>query len=117
MTGLDDAGVDRSDGNLEHTLTGDGPEWVEITWRSRYRTVEWKILPKCPGPVRPVVMQRYARWVRMPHGNEAEEVHDLTFEPVPGGMAGCDGWKRWRRRVDGRHDTQESTEMRQRPQV
>ncbi len=82
VPGLDDAGVNGSDRHLEHALAGHGPERMEVPGDARHDAVVGKVLAERPRAVRPVVVKRDARRIRMALGHEAEEVHDLAFEPV-----------------------------------
>ena len=79
---LDDPRMDGSDGHLEHAFTGHGSERVKITCHARHHGVVREVLAKRPGPLGPVVMEGDPRRVRMALRNEAEEIHDLAFEPV-----------------------------------
>jgi hypothetical protein len=117
MPGLDDTGVDRSDGNLEDAFTGDGPERVEVAGHSGHAFVGGEVLSQRPGALGPVVMGRDARRVGMTVGHEPEEIAHLAFEPVRGGMRGGDGGKSRYARIDGRRQPQERVQRRQRPEV
>ena len=79
--------------------------WKSPGTRGTSRVVR-EILAKRPRTVRPVVVERDARRVRMALGHEAEEVHDLAFEPVRRRMFRRDRRERRRRRIDRRHDVQ-----------
>ena len=82
MPWLDDPGVNGSDRHLEHTLAGHGPKRMGRTMDARHDAIIRKVLAERPRAVRPIVMQRDTCWIRMALRNEAEQIHDLTFEPV-----------------------------------
>src|SRR5712664_887949 len=117
MSWLDYAGVLRSHWNLYHTLAGHGPERMEITRHTRDDTVVREILAQRPRAVRPIIVKRDARRVRMALGRKAEEIHDLTLEPVRRGIfrrngrvGGLDG-------IDRCSDMEKRSQARQEPHV
>src|SRR5512143_700785 len=81
MSRLDDAGVNRSDGYLEHSLAGHRPEWMECSGDARHDAIAGKVLAERPGAIRPIVVKRDTSRIWMALGDDAEEILDLTFEP------------------------------------
>ena len=82
MARLDHAGVHGSHRHLEHALAGDGPERVTLAGARGTGAVGREVLSERPRAVGPVVVERDARRVGVAVGRQAEEVHDLPFEPV-----------------------------------
>ena len=70
------------DRHLEHALAGHRPERMEVPGDARHDAIVGKVLAERPRAVRPIVVKRDARRIRMALGDEAEEIHDLAFEPV-----------------------------------
>ena len=117
MPGLDDAGVNRSDRHLEHTLAGHGSEWMEFSGDARHDAIIRKVLAERPRSVRPIVMKRDTCRIRMALGDEAEEIHDLAFEPVRRRMLRRDRRVGGRRRINRRRDVKKGPVARQRPEM
>src|SRR5450759_1345562 len=98
MAGLDSAGMDGADGNLEDSLAQGGAIDVALAFEGRQDLAQRKIFAQGMH-VGPVVVERDAPWIGMAGGFEAEPVLDLAFLPVDRGQAG--GERRESRLVRG----------------
>src|SRR5438105_13415494 len=83
MARLDNAGVNGSHGYLEHALSGDWSERMECSCDARYDTIRRKVLAKCVRVVGPIVVDRRTCRIRIAFWREPEEIHHLTFDPIP----------------------------------
>ena len=83
VAGLDDAGMNRADRNLEDALPVRGPVDVPLPLKRRQHGVERKILAQRMH-VGPVIVERHAPWIRMPCGFQAEPILNLALLPVNG---------------------------------
>ena len=81
VAGLDDPRMHGSHGHLEHAFTGDRPERVKITRHARTTASPGKSLRRAHSPPANRHGGRPASGSDGLRG-EAEDVHDLTFEPV-----------------------------------
>ena len=83
VAGLDDAGMNRADRNLEDALSVSGPVDVPLAFKRRQHGVERKILAQRMH-VGPVIVERHAARIRMADGFEAEPILNLALLPVDG---------------------------------
>src|ERR1035438_3394973 len=83
MAGLDDAGMNRADRNMEDALSVCGTVNVPLTLKRGQHSVERKILAQRMH-VGPVIVERHAPGIRMPSGFEAEPILNLALLPVDG---------------------------------
>ena len=117
MSRLDDAGVNGSDRHLKHPFAGHGSKWMEVSGDARHDPIVRKVLAERPRSIRPVVVKRDTCRIRMALGDEAEEIHDLAFEPVRRRILRGDRRVGRRGRVDRRGDMEKCPMLRQRPDV
>ncbi len=87
VSGLDDAGVDGSNGNLKDSFTESGPVDVALAFKLRKYGVDREIFAQRVH-VRPVIVQRDAARIGVPLRDQAEPILDLALLPVGGGNGG-----------------------------
>src|SRR5438445_4485799 len=88
VPGLDDAGVDRPDGDLEDALTLDMTERKRLARIDEVRARR-RVAPQRVIALRPVLMEGQRPEIRMPVRDEAEQVVDLALK-----AAGCERTRR-----------------------
>lgn len=107
---LDDPRVNGAHGNLKDPFPGHGTEGMELALHAGDPAVVREVLVQRPGPLGPVVVEGHAHGVRVPFWRQAEEVHDLAFEPVRHRMLRGDRRETRLRGVHARVDAQEGLE-------
>src|SRR5215204_1775513 len=110
MPGLDDAGVNGSDGDLEHAFAGDRPKRMEVAFHSRHLPVGIEILAQGPLALWPIVMHGDPLGIGMLPRLETEVIHHFALEPVRRRMSGGDRGKRGLAGIDWSRDAQKRLE-------
>ncbi len=81
VAGLDDAGMNRADGNLEDAFAVGRPVDVPLAFKRGQHRFERKALAHRMH-VGPVIVERNAARIRMPNGFEAKPILNLALLPV-----------------------------------
>ncbi len=98
VAGLDDAGMNRANRNVEDAFSVRGPVDVPLTFERRQHGVEREILAQRMH-VGPVIVQGHAPRIGMSDGFEAEPILNLALLPVDGRQLG--GQRRERGMIGG----------------
>src|SRR5581483_5270447 len=85
VAGLDDPGMDRTDGHLHHALAPDAGHRLVRVRHAGHRARRVEVLPQRVEATRPIVVQHEAPGIGMALGLDAEEVLGLPLVPVRGG--------------------------------
>ncbi len=88
VAGLDDAGVNGADRNLEDAFTVSGPIDVPLAFKRGQNGVERKILAQRMH-IGPVIVERHSARIGMPCGFESEPILNFAFLPIDGGLLRC----------------------------
>ena len=102
---LDDAGMDRADGNMKDALAVRGAIDVLLPFKGRQNRVDGEVFPQRMN-LRPVVVQGDAARVGMALGRDSKPILNLALLPVDGGNLGGDRRKRRIFGWDGTPDEQ-----------